>query len=198
MSRVGTDGRAHAKLSASESSRWINCPGSVRAIENLPPELQRKSSIEADRGTAAHSLAELAYAKKKPARYFLGKEIMGFVVNEDMADAVQVYLDIIKDLKKEFPDGDVFVEKRFHLDWLHPDCFGTNDFSIAQMFGTLVVVDYKHGAGVEVHPENNSQLMYYATGIAKEYDFNFDKIRLGIVQPRCPSGGVNFWEISGE
>lgn len=209
MSRQGTDGRVHARLSASESSRWINCPGSVSAIEALPDELKGRSSFDADRGTAAHSLAEMCLAKKKPARRFLGHKITAgknvFEVDENMADAVQVYLDVIKELKRRYPDAEAHVEKQFHLDWVHPDCFGTNDFCLAVIFDTLVVVDYKHGYG-EVDADQNTQLLYYAAGAAKEYEFNFDKVLLGIVQPRSQRGQQlgddvdliieNFYELS--
>lgn len=197
-SRMGTDGRAHARLSASESGRWINCPGSVRAIDALPDHLKRRSSRAADEGTAAHALAELCIAKGIDARDMLGEEVGGFEVDDDMAAAVQDYLDFIEEIKAEFPDADFNIEKQFHLDWLDEDMFGTNDFSAAVIFDTLIVVDYKHGKGVPVEVEENTQLMYYAVGAAKEYEFNFDKVLLVIVQPRCPhsDGGIRKWAMS--
>ena len=44
----------HALLSASSSSRWINCPPSARLGEDFP----NKSSEYAAKGTDAHSLCE--------------------------------------------------------------------------------------------------------------------------------------------
>ena len=46
----------HAKLSASGSSRWLNCPGSVKAEEGFTDN----GSAFAFEGTCAHELAELA------------------------------------------------------------------------------------------------------------------------------------------
>lgn len=198
MARKGSDGRIHARLSASESYRWINCPGSVREIEALPEELKRKSSRAADEGTAAHALAEMCLMKGITPHSMLDENVMGFNVDDDMADAVQVYLDEIESIKAEFPDADFSVEKKFNLKWIHPDCFGTNDFCAATIFGTLVVMDYKHGKGVPVDVEENTQLMYYALGAAKEEEFNFDEVRLIICQPRCAMGGekVRRWNLT--
>ena len=46
----------HARLSPSAAIRWINCPGSIRLSDQVPPA---GSSEYADEGTAAHALAEL-------------------------------------------------------------------------------------------------------------------------------------------
>ncbi len=203
MGRLGSDGRMHARLSASESERWINCPGSVNKIEALPDSLKRRSSRYADEGTAAHKLGENCLIDGTDAREHLGETVWisddkGFTVDEDMADAVQVYLDLARALMEEFPDADFSMEKQFVLDWIHRDCFGTNDFTAAALFDKLVIVDYKHGKGVPVDVENNTQLMYYALGAAKEFDFNFDEVVLIIVQPRCPhrGGGVRRWAMT--
>ena len=51
----------HALLSASGSSRWLECPPSA----HLELQFPKKSSSYADEGTAAHELCELA------ARYWL-------------------------------------------------------------------------------------------------------------------------------
>ena len=44
----------HAKLSASGSSRWMNCPGSIAAEEGKPDS----SSKYAELGTVLHEVAE--------------------------------------------------------------------------------------------------------------------------------------------
>lgn len=52
---------AHAKLSASAASRWMNCPGSVRLIKDLEDSGQIRPDTSSDaamEGTAAHHIAE--------------------------------------------------------------------------------------------------------------------------------------------
>lgn len=48
---------AHARLSASQTKRWANCPGSVAYLEKYP-NLEEPSGYHAMLGTAAHALAE--------------------------------------------------------------------------------------------------------------------------------------------
>src|SRR5690606_1519586 len=58
------------------------------------------------------------------------------------------------------------------------------------LWGDLIVIDYKYGAGVPVLPiddesgEPNPQLMYYALGLCQKYDFEFDRVKLAVLQPR--------------
>ena len=49
----------HAKLSASGSNRWINCPGSIV----LESSFEEKESEYAEEGRLAHSVAELKLTK---------------------------------------------------------------------------------------------------------------------------------------
>jgi hypothetical protein len=44
----------HARLSASSSAKWLNCPGSIKAEEPYP----NVTSKFAEEGTKAHELAE--------------------------------------------------------------------------------------------------------------------------------------------
>jgi hypothetical protein len=69
----------HAKLSASGSKQWINCPGSV-AAEALNPR-PRGSSIFAQEGTAAHLLCELYANDGIHPEEFLGDTI--YIWNDD-------------------------------------------------------------------------------------------------------------------
>lgn len=73
--------------------------------------------------------------------------------------------------------------------------FGTNDAAILLIFDKLTVYDYKHGQGVVVEVEDNSQEMYYALGIAHDVGWAFDELELCIIQPRAPhaDGPVRRW-----
>ena len=189
--------RAHASLGASSASRWIACPGSVRLSEGMP----NVSSDYAREGTAAHELAEMCLRQNKPATAFLGQEIEGFEVTEDMAEAVQVYVDAVL---SEAEGNTLFIEQRFNLQALNPPVpmFGTADAVIwNEDEKRLTVMDLKYGAGVPVKVENSPQLSYYALGamLAMEAERNIfpTRIRMVIVQPRYrhPDGFVRQFEI---
>lgn len=182
----------HAVLSASGAYRWLACPGSIRLCDGLP----QTTSIYAQEGTAAHKVAEKCLRMESwKAADLLGGIISvdgkPFDVTQDMVDAVQVYLDTIK---ADFEQGgrDLMWEHQFHLNWLYPDLYGTNDALISEPFGLLRVYDYKHGAGVAVEAEDNSQLMYYALGAIGPKGGGFEEVELVIVQPRAvhPDGPI--------
>ena len=63
----------HARLSASGSKQWMNCPGSVAAEARNPNP--RGSSIFAMEGTAAHLLCELYAGQNLHPEEFLGETI---------------------------------------------------------------------------------------------------------------------------
>jgi hypothetical protein len=187
----------HATLAASAASRWLACPGSIRMCEGLP----KTSSIYADEGTAAHTLAEKCLRTLRKAKDYLGQQIEAgdkvkrmFPVTQEMADAVQIYLDTIyAEEKAAGRNAKTAMEQRFNLDHLYPGMFGRNDFVIAEPFGKLTILDYKHGAGVAVDVQDNPQLMYYALGALRQYqDLNCEDVELCIVQPRAihPDGPV--------
>ncbi len=82
----------------------------------------------------------------------------------------------------------------------HGPMFGTNDASILLPFDLLRVYDYKHGQGVIVEVEDNSQELYYALGIAREVDWCFSELELVIIQPRAAhaDGPVRRWRCTAE
>lgn len=158
---------AHAKLSASGSDRWMNCPGSIREEAKFP---KPQSSSYAAKGTEAHEWAEK----------LLRCQIELADVPSEHRDVVWPYRDYILNIK-----GHLFIEHRFHLDWLHPNMFGTADTVVIDNT-TLNVVDLKSGQGIRVDAKDNSQLLYYALGAWHDYQHLFDiqTIIVHIVQPR--------------
>jgi hypothetical protein len=189
--------RAHATLGASGASRWIACPGSVRLSKGMP----NVSSVFAQEGTAAHELADKCLTTGKNAIEFEGDIFEEHEVDEDMAEAVQVYVDAVR---KEAEGGQLFIEQRFTLEDLNPPVpmFGTADAVIWNATTkTLTVMDLKFGAGVPVKVENSPQLSYYALGamlaLEKSHGIFPERVKMGIVQPRYrhPDGYVRWFEI---
>ena len=182
----------HAKLSASGSQRWLNCPASVRMEEAFPDE----SSSYADEGSAAHELAELCLRKNTDADKYLGKafkEYPDYPVDHEMADSVQLYLDYVRGLK-----GELLVEQRVDFSEWVPEGFGTSDAIVMGQDndeGIATVIDLKYGKGVRVDAKDNTQAMLYALGALSEYDFIYDcdLFRLVIVQPRLDH--ISEWDI---
>lgn len=181
--------RTHSVLGASSAHRWLACPGSIRMSEGIP----KTTSVYAEEGTAAHTLAERCLHAKNNATDCVGVVIITkngrtFKVTEEMAEAVQVYLDLIRKERAEAgAQAEFMVEQKFRLDWLRPGLFGTNDAMIGRPFGTLTVYDYKHGAGVAVDAEDNVQEMYYGLGAIKDPKTAaaYEDVELVIVQPRA-------------
>lgn len=189
----------HSRLGGSKSKRWIACPGSV-AMEDGIPETH---SLHASLGTAAHDLAERCLTEDLDPHDCVGDIIPGrgdeeHLVDEDMADAVKVYVDHCRALAASAER--VWIEQHFNLGPLNPPepMYGTADF-VAWDGDTLHVVDYKHGAGVNVEAEGNTQMVMYATGVLVQTRLRPRRITMTIVQPRCEQGPpVDPWTLTLE
>lgn len=179
----------HARLSPSAAARWINCPGSIRLSDQVPPA---PSSEYADEGTAAHALAELKlraeiheitnrkYAadlkKQRAGQYYCG----------EMDEATDFYKDVVLEhLAGAGEDGELLIEQRFSLDAWAPGSFGTSD-AVVIGNGVLEVIDLKYGKGIRVDAKGNPQLRLYALGAADLFEdlYDFESVRMTIVQPR--------------
>jgi hypothetical protein len=185
--------KAHAKYSASQSSQWLNCPG-VQGMKSLVPK--QKSGAAANEGTAAHELLEQCLNEGIDAFEKLDETItietdegehLSYIVDEDMADAVQECIDVVNKYLEEYPHAETRFEAQVDISALcGDDMFGTVDIMLNVPFDKLIIIDYKHGRGVPVPINNNSQLRYYALGAALAEDFEFSTVEMVIVQPRCP------------
>jgi hypothetical protein len=174
--------------------------------------MPNKSSSYAKEGTAAHQLAEECLREgRNPHTYINGGTVTledsdgnqeEYEVSADMASAVFTYWTAVREKAAELgiEISDDNLEKRFHLDWIDDELYGTNDLSMALPFDTLYVRDYKHGKGVPVdvvYPEpityfcggssdKNPQLMYYALGAVGAGNEHFvTDIELTVDQPRA-------------
>lgn len=185
--------RAHSKFSASGAERWFNCQGSVALSEGLPD----KSSVWAIEGTLAH------YWLEQYLRHLLsinGKDWRHMIwesgLPSEMIAHVKESGEFIYQLYKKTPDAIAKVETRIYLNFIHPEAFGTFDSAVVDYFGTLHVFDFKYGAGHQVRPKENLQMIFYGMGLAHKYQWNFKRVRLWIIQPRIKGyDGPAFWDI---
>ena len=186
--------RAHATLGASGASKWMNCPGSVRAEAGLP----NPTSAASREGTAAHELLEWCLKEREPASKYLGKTrvVEGEVVliTAEMREAVQMTVDFIEEQRRR--GGSMRVEQRISLASLGPppdmDMFGTIDVELYDpMAQHLHIIDLKYGKGVYVDVKDNAQTLYYALGGALALEAQghpVDSVTCTIVQPRNHNG----------
>lgn len=179
---------AHASFGASNAKRRMACPGSLNAEAQFPDT----SSPFAELGTAAHELGEYCIENGiADAHTLIGREFNSNVVDDNMASAVNVYIDYVRGVEEEEAPALLKLEQRFSLEALDPPMpmFGTSDCTIyGKKSGNLWVIDYKHGQGVAVDAENNPQLMYYALGAVLKIGDRapVNAIHTAIVQPRAP------------
>ena len=180
---------AHAKLSASGSSRWLNCTGSVKAEQSF----KDSSSPAAEYGTCAHELADIVLSTGKDIDSFLGQTLSdapSVKVDQEMIDNVQGYVNYVQSF-----GGEQFYEVRLDYSHLVPNGFGTSD-AVVIVDNVIHVIDLKMGKGVVVDAENNTQGMLYALGAVEEYGYlyDFDKVVIHIYQPRVSN--FSTWELS--
>ncbi len=174
----------HALLSASSSHRWLNCPPSARLCE----EYEDKSSEYAQEGTDAHSLCEhkiksaLGMESANPTE---GLSFYSEEMEQCACDYAAYVMELVEEAKRICKDPVVLIEQRLDFSRFVQEGFGTGDCVIIAD-GTLYIVDYKHGKGVEVSAVDNPQMMLYALGALELFDgiYDIDTVQMAIFQPR--------------
>lgn len=186
----------HALLSPSSAYRWLNCTPAPRLEVTLPERVSK----DAEEGILAHSVCEITAKKKfkkvKAVEYT--KTIKRLkktpLWDDEMLHTADIYVEHLSERAMQFEHEPYIVfEVGVNISEYVPESFGRCD---CVMFGgdTLVIRDYKHGKGVPVSAERNSQMMLYALGALNLYRPIFgDAIKnvdIGIDQPR-----INSYEV---
>lgn len=185
---------AHALLSASGSSRWMRCPPSAR----LEEQIADSTSVHAQEGTFAHTLAELHLAfylnQITKAEFYDQVKVM----QEDpfysisLYEYVQVYVDFatekINEARAHTKDAEVLLEMKLDYSPWVPEGFGTGDLVLVTD-EVLEIIDLKFGMGIAVSAVENSQMRLYALGAIHQFEHLYDiqTVRMTICQPRLDS-----------
>lgn len=85
--------------------------------------------------------------------------------NAEMQDCAEGYRDMVLEqfhrLQLSSPDAVIYVEQEVDFSEYVPGAYGTSD-CICIGDGRMLIIDYKHGKGVPVSAEDNTQLKCYA------------------------------------
>ena len=171
----------HARLGPSAAYRWINCPASITRSEGVSDDID-ESNFAANRGTDAHSIAELAITNiLKDTCKILHDEEMGVnrhllnayyeLKNDDklLTNFQQSDLDLLVDYVSYVALSgywDLHIEKKIDLGCICTGTFGTAD-AVMIDDRNVEIVDLKFGR-VPVEAKNNYQLMLYLIGVLHE------------------------------
>lgn len=193
---------AHAKLSPSDSARWISCPAAIRVDEELRSRglLVDDESSFAREGTLAHALGELeasyefGITNKRQytaayKRWFKEFDAEKYETGtlEEMKEHVVSYLELIAERMKRRPMSQLLLEQRMNSGI--EKCWGTSDVVIVSPTH-VEIIDLKYGAGVPVDATNNSQLRIYGLGALDTFGELLgepDLIVMTVFQPRLDS-----------
>jgi hypothetical protein len=191
---------AHARLSASGSSIWLNCESAPALALTCPP----RSVGEAARiGTVAHWLGEQCLRDpsfRAPPHVVLGGVV--YDVTLELMLAVSVYVtyaqNIIEQASLYGIEANVDLAPLWAPGQPPEPVFGTADFW-AIVGDCLIVVDYKNGRGKFVSPIENPQATFYALGVYlalnRETQRQIRRVRIVIVQPNSEGEHVRGWDI---
>lgn len=164
----------------SSANKWMTCSGQPRiaAIANGFP---KDDTVYSGEGKLAHEWLSCRLKYKRPV-------IDDFAdLPNDQVKILDETVDQIK-LYAEVGGFEIHSEEHFTLDFdthtmnLYVDIVLVND-------DRLIVLDYKHGEGVAVNPQDNPQLMLYLW--AATVDYPDRRMEVGIIQPR---GQGDEWE----
>lgn len=196
----------HARLSPSAAHRWMSCPASLRASDQVHDGASE--SVYALEGTTAHELGEIracerfglctpAYTVKRVKEWSAAATENGFdaEVQEDMERYMAEYCDFIAKVMDEHVEPNLFLEQRYETGV--PEVWGTTDAAIVSA-RRLDVVDLKYGMGVRINSDDNPQLMFYGLGALEQFDLvgSIEVVVFWIFQPRL--GHVSRFEMSAE
>ncbi len=184
--------QVHSPVGPSSGERWLFCPGSVAATQDMPDT----TSDFAAEGTFAHYITELARKEGNDAKYYQGftSEDGKWTCDKEMVDAVQNFLDYMEQW-----EGDTFVEQRVSYDAWVENGFGTSDHICVEIDKKhCVVADFKYGKGIQIFAKGNIQGKLYALGVFQDFGhlYDIDDFTIVISQPRIDHRDQ--WQMSTE
>jgi hypothetical protein len=183
----------HSPTAPSAAHRWVNCPGSVNYVKQLPEPPTSDDSIA---GTASHWVAAQLLTVPSNWSDYVGEVCpdTDTVIDEEQAECADFYASYVLQLADETNTTDAIKSEVFV--WANEtigySLYGTCDtFLFDNDNNTLHVLDYKFGHRT-VDAKDNYQLIAYTVAIIESHlRFNDPRlqVKFHIVQPRAFRAG---------
>lgn len=172
----------HHILGPSSLPRILNCIGSLYG-----PPVRDEAGPAAEEGTACHNFLEFCLTFGENPRGYLGSTDVNpnFPVTIEMIEAVELFIDTVDALCKEFGIDRSAVKSEQKL--VHPaipdGLFGGTSDCIIAGNGTLIVIDLKYGRR-QVFANSVQLTAYSLLALARMGDQPINRVVQIIVQPR--------------
>lgn len=181
-------------VGGSTAKRVIACPGSVKLVQQMPPQ---PSSKYADEGTLLHNAIADVLGEGTPPAAHIGTSYQGIELTEELFD--RKLAPALRALDEVDPHKQLTyqVEAVVGFGDALPDVFGSADL-IGRIGRRAIVLDWKFGDGVAVEVEENAQAMFYAAAAMRTRETKWafegaEEIELIIVQPAHAPNHVKRW-----
>lgn len=147
-------------IGGSTAKRAINCPGSIALVQEVP---RGGTSEYAELGTAFHEIMELLLAEKLELADVVGTTTSNDItITEEHYDTkIKPAWDAIQEVFDKYDVVEYMEESKVYFQ-RDPSVFGTTDVLAMTSDHRLLVIDFKFGDGIQVSPEGNYQLWFYA------------------------------------
>lgn len=174
----------HARLAPSSAHIWVNCPGSTRATEALPPQEETDDTREGD---AAHWLAATRLSAWREGTPMVAPTTApnGVILTDEIWEGASLMVDEVLDTcQARAMLHTLHIEERVEMsESVHAENWGTPDaWAYDDTDGTLYLWDFKYGHRY-VEVVENWQLINYAAGLIHRLEPK--RVVFRIVQPRC-------------
>lgn len=174
----------HALASPSSAETWMTCCGALLAQKNIPD----KESEDAALGTAQHDCAAYCLTNNRDAADCIGMVFNKIILDDDMAENVQTYLDQIREIAE---GNHLLIENKLPIEHITGErgAKGTADAVIISAAGDVISIsDAKFGYS-KVYAKRNKQMMIYALAAVDEFSAfgDFKIVTMRIHQPRINS-----------
>ena len=171
-------------VGGSSAGRVIACPPSRILSQGVP---ESEDNVHSRRGTALHTAIEIAISTGSgDFASLVGAVIDGHMITEQ--DVIEGLMPAWHEFTSfNWSRSTILLERQVSLPNIS-GAFGTIDVLGRTSDGIPVVWDWKFGKGIQVYPEDNPQLLFYAAGAMFGQDTRHmfkdsSKVMLVIVQP---------------
>ena len=188
----------HSEFGASGSKMWMTCEGAIQMQRGEPNETNA-ASLE---GTEAHKCLEILLKNRKKIEAAV--KMVARKYNKDQVRHGEETVIEVERLMKKYKTEELYIETKVDSSkFTKEDQFGSLDVAIvSRKTRTLIIGDYKYGAGIFIDPTKNSQLIYYALAMLLKLGYkNFDTVILYVFQPRKADDDgetTRFWKTTTE